>query len=97
MIKVIGICCASIALFFEFSSYWKQITKTLRSKHSNQVSSSAYLYKMAKIFFNLINLAIFANWVGFGMESAALIICMMALTVVAHFKPKGWKLIHIGK
>jgi len=97
MIRLIGIACASIALFFEFSSYWKQITKTLRAKHSNQVSSSAYLYKMAKIFFNLINLAIFANWVGFTMETASLVICIAALTVVAHFKPKGWRLIHFGK
>jgi hypothetical protein len=97
MIKVIGACCAGIALFFEFSSYWKQITKTLRSKHSNQVSSSAYLYKMAKISFNLINLAIFANWVGFTMESASLVICIAALIVVAHFKPKKWRLIHFGK
>ena len=97
MIRAIGIVCATIALFFEFSSYWKQITKTLRAKHSNQVSSSAYLYKSAKISFNMVNLAIFANWVGFGMEGAALIICIMALTVISHFKPKGWRLIHFGK
>lgn len=97
MIRIIGIVCATIALFFEFSSYWKQITKTLRAKHSNQVSSSAYLYKIAKISFNMVNLAIFANWVGFGMEGAALIICVLALTVISHFKPKGWKLIHFGK
>jgi len=97
MLKLIGVACATIALFFEFSSYWKQITKTLRAKHSNQVSSSAYLYKIAKISFNLINLAIFANWVGFGMEAAALLICIMALTVIAHFKPRKWRLFHFGK
>jgi len=97
MIKLVGVACAGIALFFEFSSYWKQITKTLRAKHSNQVSSSAYLYKIAKISFNLINLSIFANWVGFGMEAAALLICVMALTVIAHFKPKKWRLFHFGK
>lgn len=97
MIRILGMACASIALYFEFSSYWKQITKTLRAKHSNQVSSSSYLYKIAKISFNLVNLAIFANWVGFGMEVAALIICITALAVVAHFKPRGWRLIKFGK
>ncbi len=97
MIHVLGVTCASIALFFEVSSYWKQISKTIRSKHSNQVSSSAYLYKITKISFNLINLAIFSNWVGFGMEVAALIICVTALTVIARFKPRGWKLVHFGK
>ena len=97
MLRLIGIACAAIALFFEFSSYFRQIKKTLRTKHSNQVSSSSYLFKMAKIAFNLINLAIFSNWVGFGMESAALVICVAALTVIAHFKPKGWKLVNFGK
>ncbi len=97
MIHWIGIACATAALIFEFSSYWKQITKTIRAKHSNQVSSSAYLYKIAKITFNLINLAIFSNWVGVGMEVASLLICITALTVVAHFKPRGWRLIKIGK
>ncbi len=97
MIRVLGIVCATAALVFEFSSYWKQITKTIRSKHSNQVSSSAYLYKMAKITFNLINLAIFANWVGFSMEVASLLICVTALAVIARFKPRGWRLVHFGK
>lgn len=45
----------------------------------------------------MVNLAIFANWVGFGMEGAALIICVLALTVISHFKPKGWRLVHFGK
>lgn len=97
MIKLVGVICAGTALFFDFSSYWKQITKSIRSKHSNQVSSSSYLYKIAKILFNLVNLAIFSNWVGFGMESGALIICIAALAVISYYKPKGWKLIHFGK
>jgi len=97
VLRLIGIACATIALFFEFSSYLRQIKKTLRARHSNQVSSSSYLFKIAKISFNLINLAIFSNWVGFGMESAALVICVAALTVISHFKPKGWRLIHFGK
>lgn len=97
MLRLIGVACATIALFFEFSSYYRQIKKTLRAGHSNQVSSSSYLFKIGKISFNLINLAIFANWVGFGMEAAALVVCVAALTVIAHFKPRGWKLFHFGK
>ena len=97
MLRLVGIACAMIALFFEFSSYWKQIAKTLRAKHSNQVSSSAYLYKIAKISFNLVNLAIFANWVGCFMEAAALLICIIALVIIAHFKPKKWRLFNFGK
>jgi hypothetical protein len=97
MLKLIGITCAAIALFFEFSSYYRQIRKTLRARHSNQVSSSSYLFKIAKIFFNIINLSIFANWVGVSMEAAALIICVAALSVISHFKPKGWRLVNFGK
>jgi hypothetical protein len=97
MLKLIGVVCATIALFFDFSSYYHQIRKTLRAGHSNQVSSSSYLFKIGKIFFNLINLAIFANWVGFSMEAAALVICIAALIVIAHFKPKKWRLFNFGK
>ena len=97
MLRLIGITCAVVALFFEFSSYYRQISKTIRVRHSNQVSSSAYLFKMAKIFFNLINLGIFSNWMGFSMEVAALLICVSALTVVAHFKPRNWRLFNFGK
>lgn len=97
MLRLVGVTCAVVALFFEFSSYYKQISKTLRARHSNQVSSSAYLYKIAKISFNLINLSIFSNWVGFGMEAAALVICVGALGVIAHFKPKAWRLFNFGK
>lgn len=94
---ILGIACALTALGFEFASYFKQIKKTLRTKRSTQVSSSAYLYKLGKISFNLINLAIFANWVGFWMECAALVICITALTVISRYKPKKWKLVNFGK
>lgn len=97
MLKLIGVVCATIALVFDFSSYYQQIKKTLRAGHSNQVSSSSYLFKIGKISFNLVNLAIFANWVGFSMEAGALIICIAALAVIAHFKPRDWKLFNFGK
>jgi purine-nucleoside phosphorylase len=93
MLRLIGILCAVVAISFDFASYWKQIAKTLKQKHSNQVSSSSYLYKIAKIIFNIINLAIFSNFVGVSMEVAALFICISALMVIAHFKPKNWKLV----
>ena len=97
MLKLIGILCATVALCFEFGSYYRQIKKTLKQKHSNQVSSSSYLFKIAKILFNLINLAIFSNFVGCFMEGMALIICIIALSIIAHFKPKNWHLFSFGK
>lgn len=93
MLRLIGIICATIAITFDFLSYYKQIHKTLKAKHSNQVSSSSYLFKIAKILFNLINLAIFSNFVGCFMEGMALIICIIALMIICHFKPRGWHLI----
>lgn len=97
MLRLIGIICAVIAISFDFASYWKQIAKTLRQRHSNQVSSSSYLFKIAKIVFNIINLAIFSNFVGVSMEAAAFLICVAALSVICHFKPKGWHLFSVGK
>jgi predicted Kef-type K+ transport protein len=91
-INSIGVVCVIIALFLELASYYKQIAKTFRTRKSSQVSSTAYLLKIVKYGFTLIGLAIYSNWVGFGLEMAALIICCVALYIVAKFKPKGWSL-----
>jgi len=90
--KVIGIICIVLALILELASYYKQIAKTLRTKRSSQVSSTAYLLKIAKYIVTIASLVIYANWVGVGLEFAALIICTIALCIVAQYKPKGWKL-----
>lgn len=88
----VGIGCVAIALFLEFASYYKQIAKTIRTKKSAQVSSTAYLLKIAKYIFTLIGLALYSNWVGFGLEVGALLICCVALYIVAKYKPKNWSL-----
>lgn len=88
----IGISCVAIALVLELASYWKQIVKTLRDRNSDHVSSSAYMLKIAKYVFTLVGLAIYSNWVGFGLEVAALTICLAAFYVICRFKPKGWRL-----
>ena len=92
MIKTIGSVLVFVAVFFDLFSYWKQIVKTLRAKDSKEVSSSAYLMKIVHYLCSVISLAIFSNWVGFGMEFAAFIFCLITLAVVAHHKPKGWRL-----
>lgn len=88
----LGIVCVAIALILELASYWKQIAKTLRTKHSKDVSSTAYVLKIAKYIFTLIGLAIYSNWVGFGLEVAALTICLAAFYVIVRYKPRGWRL-----
>ena len=81
-----------IALFLDSMSYYKQIKKTLRTKKSSQVSSSSFLYKIAKALFAAVGLAIYNNRVGLGMEAFMLVIYIISLGVIAHFKPKGWSL-----
>jgi len=92
MIKTIGSILVFVAVYFDLFSYWKQISKTLREKNSAEVSFSAYIMKILHYLCSTISLAIFANWVGFGMEFAAFIVCLITLAIVAHYKPKGWKL-----
>lgn len=92
MIKIIGIVCVTIALILELASYYKQIAKTLKTKKSSQVSSTAYMFKIAKYLFTMIALGIYANWLGFGLEVAALVICLVAFGAIIKYKPKGWKL-----
>lgn len=88
----VGVACITIALILEAGSYYRQIAKTLRTKRSAQVSSTAFLYKIAKYGFTLIALMIYSNWVAFGIEVAALTFCCWALYTVIKFKPKKWKL-----
>lgn len=88
----IGIACITIAVMLELLSYWKQIAKTRRERNSKHVSSSAYILKVAKYLFTLVGLAIYSNWVGFGLEAAALIFCSMALWIIVKHKPKKWRL-----
>jgi hypothetical protein len=92
MIKTIGTICVGMALLLDTLSYWKQIIKTVKAKKSSQVSSSSYLYKIAKAVFSMCGLAVYLNWVGFGMEVFMLVVYIISLAVIAKFKPKGWKL-----
>lgn len=89
----IGTACVALALFFDTVSYWKQIVKTVKSKKSSQVSTSAYLYKIGKALFAMGGLAIYSNYVGMLMETFMLAIYIVSLIVIAHYKPKKWRLI----
>lgn len=89
---VIGPICVAIALLLDISSYWKQIDKILHTKKSAQVSSSSYLYKIAKAIFAVLGLMVYSNWVGLGMELVLLIVYIVSLVVIAKYKPKGWRL-----
>lgn len=92
MIKTLGAILVFVSVYFDLYSYWKQISKTIREKDSKDVSSSAYIMKIGHYLCSVTSLAIFANWVGFGMEFAAFLMCLFTLFLVAKYKPKGWKL-----
>jgi len=93
MLKLIGIVCATGSILFDLLSYYRQIHKTLKTKHSNQVSSTAYLYKLSHYTCSIIALVIFANWTGFLMEMCAAIACLICLFLVIKYKPRGWRLV----
>jgi hypothetical protein len=92
MLHTVGAVLATAAVFFDVSSYVKQIEKTLRVKHSKDVSTRAYMLKILKIFCSTTSLAIFANWVGLFMETCALAACVSTFIVVIKYKPKSWRL-----
>jgi uncharacterized protein with PQ loop repeat len=97
MLKLIGIACVTGSILFDLASYYKQIAKTLKTKHSNQVSSTAYMMKLAHYTCSIIALVAFANWVGLTMELSATIACLICFGLVIHFKPRGWRLFNFGK
>ena len=84
--------CVAIALFLHTLSYIRQIKKTMREKKSSQISSTSFLYKIAKAIFAMIGLAIYDNYIGLGMESFMLVVYIISLWVIASYKPRGWGL-----
>jgi uncharacterized protein with PQ loop repeat len=85
--------CVAAALFLDTASYWRQIRKTIRTKKSTQVSSTAFLYKIAKAVFAMAGLAIYSNFVGLGMEMFMLVVYVVSLIVIIKFKPRKWRLL----
>ena len=92
MMRTVGSICIGSALLLDTLSQYKQIAKIFRVKHSNQVSSSAYMLKIVKVFFSMTGLAIYMNYVGLGMEFFMLLVYITAFIVVIKYKPKNWKL-----
>jgi uncharacterized protein with PQ loop repeat len=93
MLKLIGIACATGSIAFDLLSYYRQIHKTLKTKHSSQVSSTAYLFKLSHYTCSIIALVIFYNWVGLCMELSAALACLVCLFLVIKYKPKNWHLV----
>ena len=92
MTKTIGTICVTAALLLDTASYWRQISKILRTKKSAQVSSTAFLYKIVKIMFSTIGLVIYRNFVGVVMEVWMLTVYIISLIIICRYKPKGWNL-----
>lgn len=81
------------ALFLDSLSYYRQIQKTLKTKKSSQISSTSFLYKIAKALCAMGGLAIYSNYVGFAMEVFMLGVYIISLVVIAKYKPKNWRLL----
>lgn len=92
-LSTIATICVTLALLLDSASYYKQIAKTLRTKRSKDVSSSAYLYKIAKVVLAGIGLGLFQNYVGLAMEFVMLTVYVVSLYVICKHKPKGWRLL----
>jgi uncharacterized protein with PQ loop repeat len=90
--SILGIVCIGLAACLELLSYYKQVAKTLRTRHSKDVSSSAYVYKLIKYVITILGLAIYNNYVGMALEIAAFLFCLIALLIIVKYKPKGWRL-----
>jgi uncharacterized protein with PQ loop repeat len=88
----IATLCVGMALWLDTLSYYKQIKKTIKTKRSSQVSSSSFLYKIAKVVFSMVGLVIYSNFVGFWMELFMLLVYSVSLAVIIKYKPKNWSL-----
>lgn len=84
--------CVTLALVLDSASYYRQIIKIIRTKHSKDVSSTSYLYKIAKALLAAVGLFIYSNYAGLVMEFVMLAVYAVSLYVICHYKPKGWTL-----
>lgn len=91
-LTIFGSFLVLVSVLLDLGSYWKQSAKTLRTKRSANVSSSAYMLKLGHYVCSIVSLTIFSNWVGLGMEFAAFLFCLVTFTLVIKYKPRGWKL-----
>jgi uncharacterized protein with PQ loop repeat len=92
MIESIASVAVAAALALDTASYWRQIKKTIRTKKSSQVSSTSFLYKIAKALCALVGLAIYRNFIGCGMELFMLLIYSVSLGIIIRYKPRNWTL-----
>ena len=90
MVNLVVSICVGAALFLDTLSYYRQIKKTLQSKRSSQVSSTAFLYKIGKVAFAITGLALCSNWVGAIMEFFMLLVYVISLWIIIKHKPKSW-------
>lgn len=92
MLQYVGLGFVGMALFLDTLSYYRQVKKTLITKKSSQISSTSFLYKIAKAICALGGLAVFSNWTGVLMECFMLLVYIVTLGVVIKYKPRGWSL-----
>ena len=93
-LKVLGTILVTTAITLNVGNYWKQITKTIRTKQSTQVSTSAYMMNIGHYICSVVSLAIFSNWVGCIAEATAGLACFVTFLLVVKYKPKNWHLIN---
>lgn len=84
--------CVAIALLLDAASYFRQIRKIYKTKQSSQVSSTSFLYKIAKVCFSIVGLLVYLNFVGVIMEVFMLGVYVYSLYVIIRFKPKNWSI-----
>lgn len=89
---ILGTTCVALAIILDSASYYKQIAKIVRTKHSKDVSSTSYLFKIYKALLAAVGLGIYSNYVGLGIELVMLAVYIVSLYIICLYKPKKWRL-----
>jgi hypothetical protein len=93
-LTVLGTVLVTTAVILNVGNYYKQMRKTVLTKHSTQVSTSAYMMNIGHYICSVAALAIFSNWVGCIEEATAGLACFVTFLLVVKYKPKRWHLIN---
>lgn len=91
MISLIGWIAFYTSISLDVGSYVRQIQKLLRTRSSDDISSTCWYLKWWKDGTAIVACMLLNNYVGALLATVGLVMCSITLYLIVRFKPKEWK------
>ena len=91
MIQIVGWICFFLSILLDIASYIRQIQKLVKTRCSEDISSTAWYMKWYKDLTAIIACVCLVNYIGAGLATIGLIMCSITLYLIISYKPKDWR------